>query len=128
MMRYVKVTQELCDKMKERMDANHYYQNTEWRCNKCGWNISFTDDCVVTSVHNYWQKIQDHNQGYSGIYHTWCRELCKVCNETLGSYSHTRCNEALEAEKRMAKQEAVERKIQEADDMMYNSMIDEKLK
>ena len=127
-MRHVKVTQELCDKEKERMDSNGYYQNTEWRCNKCGWNISFTDDCVVTSVHDYWQEIQDHNHGYSGIYHSWCRELCKVCNHTLGDYSHTRCNEALEAEKRMAKQEAVERKIQETADMMYNSMIDEKLK
>ena len=124
-MRYVKVTQKLCDNEKERMDKNRYYKNTEWICNKCGWNVSFADDCVVTSVHDYWQKIQDHNQGYSGIYHSWCRILCKVCNQqNEDGKPHPRCLRTLEDKLRKDIRESKDNNIRIVDSMMFDRLTE----
>ena len=121
MMRYVKSTQKLCDQMKERK----YQTDTEWRCNKCGWNISYSEDCVVTSGHDYWENNSDHNQGYSGIYHSWCRILCKVCNQpNEDGKPHPRCLRTLEDKLRKDIRESKDNNIRIVDSMMFDCLIE----
>ena len=116
--KYVKSTQELCDKLYEESIkyCNAYYQTTSWVCGECGWNISYADDCVVTSTHDYWQNNVDHTCGDSGIYHTWCRKLCSWCSGRIGKKGHAQCDleiKKLETEKR----------IVSADEEMYNMLL-----
>lgn len=116
--KYVKSTQKLCDKLKEQSEGKYsYYKISDWVCGECGWNISYADDCVVTSTHDYWQNDVDHTCGYSGIYHTWCRKLCSWCNGRIGlNQDHVQCD--LEIKKL-----EIEKRIASADKAMYNMLI-----
>ena len=116
--KYVKSTQELCDKMYEESNkyCNAYYQRTSWVCSECGWNISYAEDCVVTSTHDYWRTKLNHYDGDAGIYHAWCRKLCSWCGNRIGKEGHAKCDLAI-------KKQETENRIESADKAMYNMLI-----
>ena len=116
--KYVKSTQELCDKMNEDSNNydNEYYQRTSWVCSECGWNISYAEDCVVTSTHSFWRTKLNHYDGNAGIYHTWCRKLCSWCGSRIGKAGHARCDIEI-------KKLEIENRIASADDEMYSMLL-----
>ena len=129
MMKYIKADKET---IKRITDANEqsfgnstqgwWYkerQRSYWQCNKCGWEISYTDDCVITSSHDFWQNNPTHMDASGGIYHTWCRELCQHCGGRIGKDGHTQCDEEIERQE-------TEKRIESADDEMFNNLLEVK--
>ena len=119
--KYIKSTQELCDKMYEESNKydNDYYQITSWECSECGWNISYAEACVITNTHDYWRTKLNHYDGNAGIYHAWCRKLCSWCGNRIGKEGHAQCASAI-------KERETEKRISSADDEMYNNLLEVK--
>ena len=126
MMKYIKADKATIDALqKENIDScdngygnSTYWVNrrkTYWDCNKCGWAISYVDDCIISTSHRWWSSNLTHLDKEAGIYHTWCRNLCQICNQETGPNGHPRCNEIIE-------EKNVEAIVVEADNMMFECL------
>ena len=125
-MKYVKATQKIADELKEMNEyqwnskyysPDHVRAKSYWECSKCGWNISYTDDCVVTHTHDFWNNNLTHMDGYTGIFHTWCRNLCQLCSQQVGDGGHPRCNAVI-------KEKETNERIENADNMMFKCLTE----
>ena len=127
MMKYIKANQEVIDSLFEDnikscdtlyRDSFYWSQRRQshWDCTECGWAISYVDDCVITSSHDFWKNDLTHLDKETGIYHTWCRKLCSYCSGRIGKDGHTKCDEEI-------MRQETEKRIKNADEEMYNNLL-----
>ena len=85
--------------------------------------ISYVDDCVITSSHDFWKKDLTHLDKEAGIYHAWCRKLCSNCHGRLGPSGHPRCDKIIKEQETKARLEMIDNRIESVDDEMYNNLL-----
>lgn len=134
MMRYIKADKKVIDALFEdnvrscdTIYSDSFYwterRQSYWECNECGWAISYVDDCVITSSHDFWKKDLTHLDKEAGIYHAWCRKLCSNCHGRLGPSGHPRCDKIIKEQETKARLEMIDNRIESADDEMYNNLL-----